>query len=155
MNKNENVNLTINTSCHGDSLKTRLVEIYNLYCYLNEQHAYWDSEKRRLENIFEEIKDRARNIKAAEADLKQMKAKIQESFIKDLWSVEIKINTAEFEAPSFSNYTPKEIMVLLIKATEKESFYRRKVQCAQAALDLGRTLLSWDKIELQHLKENS
>jgi hypothetical protein len=75
-----------------------------------------------------------RNIRAKEAEKLNLKSKIQESHIRDIWDSEM-----------------IELQNELMEARNMESITKAKSETARCALDIGRTAISFDKSEIQNL----
>lgn len=152
MNSRNNIDvndLSIDTNLTGVAMRDELISFYNKLVYWNEQHSQYDGEKKALENMLEEAKDKARAIRAVEAEQKGIKAKIQEAYIKDIWAVEIEVldtSTGEILRTNCSALQAKYTV-----ACQKESHTRHKMNLCSTCLDIGRSSLSWDKQELMKL----
>jgi hypothetical protein len=141
--------LSIDPTLVGAAMRDQLIIFYNRFAYWGEQHGKYDAEKKVLENILEEAKDKARAIKAQEATVKDLKAKIQEAHIKDFWEVPIEILdtvTGEIKVTTCSYLSAK-----LGVASKNETITRHKMNICSTFLEIGRTAVSWDKTELQNM----
>jgi hypothetical protein len=141
--------LTIDTTLVRAAMRDELVIFYNKFAYWSEQHSTWDARKKLYENMLEEAKDKAKAIRAREADEKEMKAKIQEAYIRDFWDVPISvINT---DTGEISETTCSSLLAKYSKASQQESIMRHKMNVCSTALDIGRTCVSWDKTEMDKM----
>ena len=138
MNNDINIDeLGINPNLEGKTLRDRMVEIYNLFVYWNNRHAKDIAERKNLEDQTAKLMDIKRNQRAKEAERLNLKSKIQESHIRDIWDTEMIALQDE-----------------LCECRVRESITRAKSECAKYALDIGRTLISWDRTEVQNLHLN-
>jgi hypothetical protein len=136
--------LSIDPTLVGAAMRDELVIMYNKLAYWVEQHSEWDSKKKALENTLEAAKDRAKAVRAAEADEKGLKAKIQEAFIRDFWMVPILTTNLKDEPIT---YTCSELLKMFTEASMRETETRHMMNLCNTALDIGRTAVSWDKQE--------
>ena len=138
--------LTIDSNLVGGKMRDELIVMYNKLVYWSEQHSIWDAAKKELENLLEEVRDKAKALKAVQADQQGLKAKIQESFIRDFWSVSVQI--LDPKSGTIVEKTCSELNTEFIIASQHESSTRHKMNLCSTALDIGRTCVSWDKNEL-------
>lgn len=144
---NTDVNaLELDTTLNGAGMRDALVVMYNKLVYWTQQHSEWDQKKKKLENLLTEAQDKARAIKAKEAGATGMKAKIQESHIKDFWDVSLSL--VDTDSGEIKDVTCSFLNSELIVATQNESRTRHNMNLCTTALDIGRTCVSWDKSEL-------
>ena len=137
--------LEIDPTLVGSAMRDELVVMYNKLSYWTEQHSEWDSKKKQIENMLEEAKDKAKAIRATEAMAKALKAKIQDSYIRDFWGVPIEI--VDTETGELKQITCSSLNSEFIVASQRETQTRHKMNLCNTALDIGRTAVSWDKQE--------
>lgn len=137
--------LYMEADLHGAAMRNELVLFYNKFVYWCEAHSKVDAEKKRLDSLLEIVKDKAKKIKSEQALRLDYKAKIQEAYIRDIWDTEV-------EMDSDWVVTPAELVKRLSKVVQEETRTRHKMNMCSAGLDIGRTAVAFDKVELSNIK---
>jgi hypothetical protein len=143
-NQTQDQDLRIDPTLVGGPMRDELIRFYNLLAYWTEEHSKYDALKKNLENQFEEAKNVAMGLRAREAGSKGFKAKIQEAYIRDFYHEIVHIDGEEI--------TPSEIRHQIAIVALEESVARHKMNLCQTALDIGRTAVSFDKLEIMRME---
>lgn len=142
--------LSIDPSLSGSQMRNELIRMYNSLCYWSEEHSKWDTLKKEYEHEFEVFKDEFRVKKLEEIKQSGIKltAQDKEAILSDIWEEEITTRSG------FGPFKLKDYVAsFLNQATKMELDSRQKMNNCSKCLDVLRTILSYDKIELQKMGE--
>lgn len=137
--------LSIDPSLSGSQMRSELIRMYNSLCYWSEEHSKFDALKKKCEHEFEVFKDdfRARKLKEIKDSGIKLTAQEKESILSNFWTEDVYpgITTAEEFVKEYIN-----------RYTEAELKSRQNMNNCSKAIDVLRTVLSYDKEELKKME---
>jgi hypothetical protein len=117
--------------------------MHNKFAYWSEQHSKADKLKKKWEGIYEKSKDVAVLQRAWEAKEQDLKAKIQEAYIKNFWDTKVTIIYKEEKL----EVVPSEAFDLFKEYEGDEIETRHKLKICENAISSLVMGVSWDKFE--------
>lgn len=138
-NKLDYEDFSLDSDLTGNEMKKQLVKFYNLLVYWTTQHSDWDTQKKKWEAILSVGMDKARHKKALEISKLALNVKEKDAVLKNLWS------------ESINGLTLENINDKVLEASTNESESRHKMNLASSGVDVCRTCISWNKIEIERM----
>jgi hypothetical protein len=114
-----------------------------MLAYWTERVSEFDSHKKTLRATLEMIKDKAKSQRAQRVGRMGLKAAAQDAFIRDFWEEEVEIDDEIL--------TAKMIQDKLNEMSYDDSKVLANRDVCQVAVDICRSALSWDKMELNQI----
>ena len=134
----------LDKTLQGHAMREQLTEFYNKLGYWSEQASRYDAERKTLQAIFDRAKDEAKAARAIKAKSEALKASAQDAFIRNFWNEKVDLDGEVL--------TPAEIQNQLRVAVASDNEARHNMNVCQYAVDICRSLLSWDKQELSRME---
>jgi hypothetical protein len=133
----------LDKSLEGAAMRDQMTDFYNRLGYWSSVASSNDAERKTLQACFDKAKDKAKEIRAIKARESGFKSAIQDAFIRNFWDETVVIDG--------ESLTPEEIQNALNKVIERDNESRSNKDVCQYAVDICRSLLSWDKQELSRI----
>lgn len=140
--------LRIESGLSGKQLRDELIRLYNELCYWSEEHSKWDAQKKEYEYMLDISVDTFKERKTIELSTqKNFTMKEKEQFLNNYWDVKVDLQGEELSIRDF-------VLHKLHNAYKKETEARHKMNILNKSLDVVRSSLSWDKVELERVGDS-
>lgn len=133
----------LDKNLEGAAMRDQLTVFYNKLAYWTAIASQHDAERKVLQSLFERVRDEAKCNRALVSKQAGLKSAAQDAFIRNFWKETIEVDGEET--------TPIEIQERLNEAIERDNESRHNMSVCQYAVDICRSLLSWDKMELSQI----